>query len=311
MLQFDFATCATQGARDYQEDTAATLAFPASSNGASGTPAAGGGGTSVSPANGTMSQADDRLGLVAVLADGMGGHVGGALASQTVCERFMGLMTSAQQNLRDDDLRHTLHEAVIAANDALAEKVAADPVLSGMGSTVIAVSFSSGGGVNWVSVGDSPLLFYRRGEIALLNEDHSLAPELDRMAEAGLITEQQALGDPRRHMLRSALTGDDLELVDRSQTSLQLEPGDFVVLASDGLQTLEGGEIERIIAAYGKDGADAVARALIRAVEAVRAPHQDNATVVVVTPRACDGTDPVVVDAKADEPTTVAASDRP
>ena len=84
--------------------------------------------------------------------------------------------------------------------------------------------------VEWVSVGDSPLMLFRRGEIALLNEDHSLAPELDRLAEIGSITEDEAKRDPRRHMLRSAITGDEIELVDVSRNPLRIETGDFIIL---------------------------------------------------------------------------------
>ncbi len=83
-------------------------------------------------------------------------------------------------------------------------------------------------------------------------------------------------------MLRSAVTGDDLELIDLPMRPLELDVGDYVILASDGLQTLEHGEIERVVAAYAKDGAEAVAGALIRAVEAIRDPYQDNTTVIAV-----------------------------
>ena len=85
-------------------------------------------------------------------------------------------------------------------------------------------------------------------------------------------------------MLRSAVTGDEIDLVDLSMRPLQVEPGDYIILASDGLQTLDVAEIERIVAAYASDGAPAVANALIRAVEAIKDPHQDNATVVAVRP---------------------------
>ncbi len=87
-------------------------------------------------------------------------------------------------------------------------------------------------------------------------------------------------------MLRSAVTGEDLDLIDQSAKPLVLEDGDYVVLASDGLHTLDTSEIERLISAYADDGADAVAGALIRSVEAMRDPHQDNATVVAVRARA-------------------------
>lgn len=258
MIVFEHAWHTTRGAREYQEDSAIV-----------GSAAANGSG-------------EAAAGLVAVLADGMGGHTGGAMASRVCCEQFLNVF-----NTLTDPVPKRLREALDAANGAVAQAVIANPLLSGMGSTLIGVSFSDAG-VEWISVGDSPLWLFRRGEIALLNEDHSLAPELDRLAEIGRMTVQEARSDPRRHMLRSAVTGEDLDLVDQSQKPLILADGDYVILASDGLHALEEGELARIITAYANDGPDAVARALIRAVEAVRDPHQDNATVVVVraVPRA-------------------------
>ena len=152
-----------------------------------------------------------------------------------------------------------------------------------MGSTLVGAAFGPGG-IEWVSVGDSPLYLFRRGEVAVLNEDHSLAPELDRLVAAGQLTPEDARRDPRRHMLRSAVTGDEIDLVDISRQPLALEIGDYIVLASDGVETLDTDEIARIIRGYAKDGAAAVATAIIRAVEALREPHQDNATVLVVRP---------------------------
>ena len=260
MHLFDHASRASKGARDYQED--ASGFWPAK-------PA---------PAGGPDTPTANATRLVAVLADGMGGHTGGALASRMVCESFIsaysGLNGARPQRLLD---------ALRSANEAIASKVMANPILSGMGSTLVAAVFTDTG-VEWVSVGDSPLLLFRRGEIALLNEDHSLAPELDRMAAMGRMTVEEAKADPRRHMLRSAVTGEDLDLVAVSRKPLTLEPGDYVILASDGLHTLDMGEIERIVAAYAQDGAEAVADALIRAVEAMRDPHQDNTTVIAVRP---------------------------
>ena len=266
MRAFDHASSATKGARDYQEDTSAF--WP---------PEASGGAVDAPTANATR--------LVAVLADGMGGHAAGALASRMVCESFISAyagLVCAHAGLNGSRPERLL-EALSSANEAIAEQVRANPVLSGMGSTLVAATFGDEG-VEWVSVGDSPLLLCRRGEIELLNEDHSLAPELDRLAAMGCMTAEEARADPRRHMLRSAVTGDDLDLVDVSRRPLALEQGDYVILASDGLHTLETGEIKRIVAAYAQDGAAAVAGALIRAVEALRDPHQDNTTVIAVRP---------------------------
>ena len=261
MRAFDFAARATRGARDYQEDASA---FWPPAEGSSG------GAPDLQTANSAR--------LVAVLADGMGGHTAGALASRVVCESFI----SAYKGLNGSRPQRLL-KSLQSANDAIAVKVRANPILSGMGSTLVAAVFADEG-VEWVSVGDSPLLLFRHGEIALLNEDHSLAPELDRLAALGRMTPEEAKSDPRRHMLRSAVTGDDLDLVDVSRRPLALEAGDYVILASDGLQTLETSEIQRVVKAYAEAGAEAVADALIREVEAMRDPHQDNTTVIAVRP---------------------------
>lgn len=270
---FGYASRSTKGARDYQEDMSVVSPLVDDESAVMGKPDAD--ATARPQSAGDDARAYSKV--VAVLADGMGGHTGGALASQLVCDAFVG----AYRSNDDERVSERLFDALTMANDVLATRVAAEPVLSGMGSTLVGVSFGDFG-VHWVSVGDSPLYLFRRGEIAHVNEDHSLAPELDRLAAAGRISAEEARQDPRRSMLRSAVTGDEIDLIDRSRNALQLEPDDYVILASDGLQTLEDSEIERIVAAYSADGPDAVAAALIRSVEAVRAPHQDNATVVAV-----------------------------
>jgi PPM family protein phosphatase len=259
MAAFDHAVATTRGARDYQEDTAAF--WPGAADPFLPRDPAGTAG-----------------GSFAVLADGMGGHAGGALASRLVCERFLSTAVMAE-----GDAQVRLIAALHAANEAIAGKVTDNPLLSGMGSTLIGAAFGPGG-IQWVSVGDSPLYLFRRGEVAVLNEDHSLAPELDRMVAEGRLTPDEARKDPRRHMLRSAVTGDEIDLVDISRSPLALERDDYIVLASDGVETLEPDEIARIIQGYARDGALAVATAIIRAVEALREPQQDNATVLVVRP---------------------------
>jgi protein phosphatase len=129
-------------------------------------------------------------------------------------------------------------------------------------------------------VGDSPLYLVRRGGIIRLNADHSLAPEIDRLAERGRISWDEAKSDPRRHILRSALTGAEIDLIDRPREPLVLAPGDSVVLASDGIHTLPEVEIARLVTSA--QGVEAAAEALLAAVAVADDPHQDNTTVVVV-----------------------------
>ena len=264
--QIDIAAATTRGDRGTQEDASVVRTWATAGGGA--------------PANATLA------GLtLAVLADGMGGHAGGEIASRLVCEHAV---TGFEQ------LRPTRAGRLIAgleaANAAIAAMVDRNPALQSMGSTMIACAFSRAAAIasapiqlEWVSVGDSPLYLFRRAEIAQLNADHSLAPVLDQMVADGLMTRAAADADGRRHMLRSAVTGEEIELIDVSKAPLMLAAGDVVILASDGVETLPPEEIADIIAAAIADGwgADAMARCLIATINSRHKPHQDNATVVV------------------------------
>ena len=197
--------------------------------------------------------------FTAVLADGMGGHAGGALASTTACSVFMrSLEASAAAEVTD-----RLDDALKLANAAIGQCVEENPALDGMGCTLIGTVFSAAG-VEWVSVGDSPLYLLRQAEIVSLNEDHSLAPEIDKLAAAGHLSWEDAKNDPRRHFLRSALTGADMELIDRSRRPLPLEKDDVVILASDGIHTLSSADIMRIVQENAARGCEAIADAAAR-----------------------------------------------
>lgn len=255
---------ATQGGRRYQEDTC--LLWP---------------GDRVTGLDVTPALPEGHL--LAVLGDGMGGHVGGAMASSVACTAFTrnfagGFVAS------EHGLMQRLVTTLEAANGALAQKTFEQPMYQGMGTTLVAAYFAPhelGSGLSWVSVGDSLLYLWRRNELARLNEDHSLAPELDKMAADGVMSEQEAHADPRRHFLRSALTGNDIEMIDVTPRPLPLAEGDVVIVASDGLHTLDDEELTRVVAQFKPDGVERIAQGLIDAVMARRLPHQDNTTVIV------------------------------
>ena len=255
-----------------------------------------------------LTLADPKLshpgGLHVVLADGMGGHAAGDIASNLICDVFLstlqGALSGDTETARapsdgaqsgrapsDRSPSDRLADALEEANDAIQIAISEQHGLDGMGATLVGLEVrhdpkGDGPLLDWVSVGDSPLYLIRNGELALLNEDHSLAPALDQMVVDGQMTEEEARNDPRRHMLRSAVTGDQLDLVDLSRKPLVLVTGDIIVAASDGLQTLEDDEIARISTGYAVDGADAIASALVRSVTNARDPYQDNTTVVVL-----------------------------
>jgi serine/threonine protein phosphatase PrpC len=197
--------------------------------------------------------------LLAVLADGMGGHAGGAVASRIAVDTAIA---SIEQGA-------SLGAALQAANRAVGEKAAGDQSLTNMGATFVAVAVA-GDEMYWVSVGDSPLYLVADGRIERLNADHSMAPQIDAMVARGLLTARQAANHPGRHTLREAVMGQPLSLIDEG--SRRLGAGARLLLCSDGVQSLD----EARIAAQ----AGGPVQALIEAVLAVREPHQDNVTVV-------------------------------
>jgi protein phosphatase len=199
--------------------------------------------------------------LLAIVADGMGGHAGGATASKLVVEATVAAITGGG----------TLADGLQAANAAVGHGTRTQPGLAGMGSTLVAAIFS-GDEVRWVSVGDSPFYLVSGRNIERLNADHSMAPQIDELHKRGVLTAEEAANHPGRHTLREAVMGEPLELVDRGQRALGKDVR--LLICSDGVQSLDEPQI-----------ADKAALPVSRLVEAVLAadlPHQDNITIVKV-----------------------------
>jgi serine/threonine protein phosphatase PrpC len=198
--------------------------------------------------------------VFAVVADGMGGHAGGAVASKLVVDAFLKTVERGSGSLS---------EGLEAANAAVRATAAGKPSLKGMGSTVVA-ALVKGDEVHWISVGDSPLYMVADGKIERLNADHSLAPQIDAMVERGLITADEAANHPGRHTLREAVMGEPLAMVD--ENSRRLGAGATLLLCSDGVESLA----HQKIAAASRQPMQGV----LDAVLAVGKLHQDNVTII-------------------------------
>ncbi len=239
-----------QGGRDYQEDEFVITLL-----------------------TGDRSDGDRGDRLLLVLADGMGGHAGGKVASQTVVQAFWdGFRQPAT------DIAANLNAGVRTANEAVQARQQANPILSQMGSTLVAALVRDGH-LYWASVGDSLLWVFRNGRLTRLNADHSMRPLLLDLVELGRMTAEEVRHDPRVHQLRSAIMGEDIPLIDIATNGYPLEVGDVVLLASDGLETLTETEIAALLTQHGTD-AQALVRALLEAVAEAGTAHQDNTTVL-------------------------------
>jgi serine/threonine protein phosphatase PrpC len=204
------------------------------------------------------------------VADGMGGHVGGAVASQVAIEA----LAAAFANSRSPD---GLLAAVQAANRAVYERSVADAGLRGMGTTLIAaalVDTPAGERIMVVNVGDSRGYVLHAGSLEQLTTDHSVAEE---MVARGELTEAEAATHPHRHILTRALgIGDDVEV----DTVMRVpEEGDRYLLCSDGLTNeLDEAAIEAVLRSHPEPSE--AARVLVE--RANDAGGADNITVVVV-----------------------------
>jgi serine/threonine protein phosphatase PrpC len=158
------------------------------------------------------------------LADGMGGHAAGEVASQ--------LVIAALAHLDDDepggDLLSKLDTAVREGNSAIAAHVEADPELEGMGTTLTAILFA-GNRLGLVHIGDSRGYLLRDGELTQITKDDTFVQTL---VDEGRITAEEAHSHPQRSLIMRALTGHEVEptLIMR-----EARAGDRYLLCSDGL----------------------------------------------------------------------------
>ncbi len=201
------------------------------------------------------------------LADGMGGHAAGEVASQ--------LMIAALAHLDDDepgdDLLAKLNQAVHEGNASIADHVEAAPELDGMGTTLTAVLFS-GKKLGLAHVGDSRAYLLRDDELTQITRDDTFVQSL---VDEGRITPEQAHTHPQRSLIMRALTGNE---IDPTLTMREARAGDRYLLCSDGLSDVVSDETIRTTMSE-TDGQDDCADRLIEL--ALRSGGPDNVTVVV------------------------------
>lgn len=210
---------------------------------------------------------------LAVIADGVGGHAAGEVASALVVKAFDELR-AATGPVREPQRR--LREAVTAANEAIAADSAANPEHEGMGSTVTALLFGDET-VNLVHAGDSRAYRFRGGELRRMTRDDSY---VQMLVDDGVIAEDEVATHPYRSVVTKALLG---EPVDPSVSRSLIEPGDRYLICSDGLSDVVSEDDIADVLRDVADGDDAC-EALIRRTLAAGAP--DNVTVVIVDPAA-------------------------
>ncbi len=211
-------------------------------------------------------------GTLAVVCDGMGGHMLGDVASAAAAEVF----ADAFELQTDSPITERLQAALNAANDAVARVFAKADTFGG---TTLTAVFVGAGVLWWISVGDSPLYLWRQGRLVRLNEDHSMRSVYMQYVQAGSLTYKEA--KHAGHSLRSALIGEPLVLVDSPAVPYPLLPGDRIVLTTDGADDLLDAPLvaESVRRIFEQREGNLSSR-IVQACEALKNPYADNVTVI-------------------------------
>jgi protein phosphatase len=217
-----------------------------------------------------------------LVADGMGGRVGGEVAShiavESVVNRVGGEAHGSTAQAKDTEtMSQFLRQAVQAANRAIRAEAVRRPHLLGMGTTLVVVAIVPEPDATAViaNIGDSRAYLLRSGTLMPLTKDHSVVEESIR---TGLLSEAEASVHPLRHVLTRAL-GTELE-VEPDITVWRLDPEDVLLLCTDGLtKMVHDSRIREILATY-RDRPAQACETLIEA--ANNEGGDDNVTVVTV-----------------------------
>ena len=266
--------------------------------------------------------------LLVIIADGMGGYVGGREASLAAVSGFVDSYfeaidsaegaadptiggtpavasqisdeesalaaqcppSSSTTSLPCPDLESPCPEgatsplktALLAANNAVDTTIAANPDTLGEAGTTLVAALIDRGSVGWISVGDSPLLLWRKGKLSRLNADHSMRAVLAEKVAAGQMRAGDIATHPERNALLAVLNGLEILKIDEPVEAVSLVSGDMVIAASDGLLTLSPEEISKELKKHQSSPILNVVRSLLDKVEKKGNPKQDNTSIAIV-----------------------------
>lgn len=164
-----------------------------------------------------------------VVADGMGGHVAGEIASKLAATTVSHYV---QEHAGEGNFEEMLKQAIDHANTSTYQLAQSKEELNGMGTTITAV-YVDGDTVYWGHVGDSRMYLLRNGELNQITHDHSLVWEL---VQCGSITKEEAKIHPKRNMLTRAVGTSCLIKIDTG--TVHWQTGDIILLCTDGLTNM-------------------------------------------------------------------------
>ncbi|MFC5652112.1 Stp1/IreP family PP2C-type Ser/Thr phosphatase [Paenibacillus solisilvae] len=211
---------------------------------------------------------------VAIVADGMGGHQAGDVASQLAVDTFKEVLLGTTATLTLEEKKVLIRQAILQANEVIYDMASRNDQYHNMGTTVVAALLQTESGVIG-HIGDSRAYKWRDGVLSQLTDDHTLVNEL---VKSGQITIEEAANHPRRNVLTRALGTD--EQVEVDVKGISWKPGDMLLLCSDGLTNMLS--IQEMADTLSQDDLDLDAKADRLIQLALQAGGDDNITVVLL-----------------------------
>jgi len=216
---------------------------------------------------------DEKLENLCIVADGMGGHNAGEIASRSAVEFFLEYFNDRYEKGEFDNILYLMADAVTYSNAEVFKSSFKDDAYKGMGTTfLVAANYEDRLFV--CHIGDSRLYMHRNGKLEQVTEDHALVTDLVKRGE---ITEEEAKTHPNRNVITRSLGTSENVLIDTAE--IDIEDDDIFVMCSDGLNTMiEDERIERIVS--GGESIEAMVESLI--VEAKFEGGYDNISVIIM-----------------------------
>ncbi len=211
-----------------------------------------------------------KLANLFIVADGMGGHKAGDVASRYTVENFVELVSGS----KDNDIITVINDTIAKVNKGLYEKACSDEDYAGMGTTLVAATISNGV-LKVANVGDSRLYIVGK-DIRQITRDHSYVEEL---VSSGKINRTEAREHENKNVITRAVGG--CEFIEAEMFSVEISKGDRIVMCSDGLSNMvEDDDIMKVVKEY--DDLQEACELLIKM--ANDNGGKDNISVIIIEP---------------------------
>lgn len=228
---------------------------------------------------GTREKQDDSFGTattaygtLSIVADGIGGFVGGNIASAIAVEVYL-----SEYHLRDirDHIGYFFQSTAHLANDEIRREF--QEVKSG---TTVVATYIKENDLYWTSIGDSTISLFRDGRIIRINRKENVDNWLEEQYYAGQLSKEEITANPYGKRLTNYVGYDGFIKEESDMKPIKLKKGDYVLLYSDGIEVLSEIELENILNRYHRP--QKAADMIVKAVSEKKTKQKDNATIIII-----------------------------